>query len=153
MSVWPLTAEPALSAGGVGLTVIAERFGTPAYVVDEEDVRARCREYSKAEGLHEVAYAAEAFWCRAMARWIAEEGLSLGVCSEGQLLVAGAVGFPAERILMHGDGRTPGELLSAIDYGISRFVIDSPNEIAQLAAVADRPQRVLRAARDPRDVR
>ena len=143
MSVWPLTAEPALSVGGVGLTVIAERFGTPAYVVDEEDVRARCREYSKAEGLHEVAYAAEAFWCRAMARWIAEEGLSLGVCSEGQLVVAGAVGFPAERILMHGDGRTPGELLSAIDYGISRFVIDSPNEIAQLAAVADRPQRVL----------
>jgi diaminopimelate decarboxylase len=143
VSVWPFTAEPMLSVGGVGLAAIAEKFGTPAYVVDEEHIRARCREYSKAEGLHEVAYAAKAFWCRAMARWIAEEGLSLGVCSEGQLVVAGAVGFPAERILMHANGRTLGELSSAIDYGISRFVIDSPNEIAQLAALADRPQQVL----------
>jgi diaminopimelate decarboxylase len=143
VSVWPLTAEPALSVGGVRLAAIAERFGTPAYVVDEEHIRVRCREFGKAEGLHEVAYAAEAFWCRAMARWIAEEGLSLGVCSEGQLIVAGAVGFPAGRILMHGNGRTLGELSSAMDYGITRFVVDSTSEIAQLAAVAERPQQVL----------
>jgi diaminopimelate decarboxylase len=143
VSGWPLTAEPALSVGGVSLAAIAEKYGTPAYVLDEEHVRARCREYLKAEGLHEVAYAAEAFWCRAMARWIAEEGLSLGACSEGQLIVAGAVGFPAGRILLHGNGRTPGELSSAIDYGISRFVIDSTSEIAQLAALADRPQQIL----------
>ena len=143
MSVWPLAAEPALSVGGVGLAAIAEKYGTPAYVIDEEHIRARCREYRKAEGLDEVAYAAKAFWCRAMARWIAEEGLSLSVWSEGQLIVAGAVGFPAGRILMHGDGRTMSELASAIDYGISRFVIDSTSEIAQLAALADRPQQIL----------
>jgi diaminopimelate decarboxylase len=143
VSVWPVGAEPALSIGGVGLAAIAEKYGTPAYVIDEEHIRARCREYRKAEGLDEVAYAAKAFWCRAMARWIAEEGLSLSVCSEGQLIVAGAVGFPAGRILMHGDGRTLGELSSAIDYGISRFVIDSTSEITQLAALADRPQRIL----------
>jgi diaminopimelate decarboxylase len=143
VSVWPLAAEPARSVGGVGLAAIAERYGTPAYVVDEEHIRARCREYRKAEGIDEVAYAAKAFWCRAMARWMAEEGMSLSVCSEGQLIVAGAVGFPAGRILMHGDGRTLGELSSAIDYGISRFVIDSTSEIAQLAALADRPQQIL----------
>ena len=142
-NIWPLTAEPALAVGGVRLAEIAERFGTPAYVVDEEHVRARCREFGKAEGLDEVAYSARAFWCRAMARWVAEEGLSLGVCTEGQLLVAGAVGFPAERILMHGYGRTLGELSSAVDYGVSRFVVDSASEIAQLAAVADRRLRVL----------
>jgi diaminopimelate decarboxylase len=143
VSVWPLAAEPALSIGGVGLAAIAEKYGTPAYVIDEEHIRARCREYRKAEGLDEVAYAAKAFWCRALARWLAEEGLSLSVCSEGQLLVAGAVGFPAGRILMHGNGRTMSELSSAIDYGISRFVIDSTSEIAQLAALADRPQQIL----------
>jgi diaminopimelate decarboxylase len=143
VSGWPLAAEPALSIGGVGLAAIAEKYGTPAYVIDEEHIRARCREFRKAEGLDEVAYAAKAFWCRAMARWVAEEGLSLSVCSEGQLNVAGAVGFPAGRILMHGDGRTLGELSSAIDYGISRFVIDSTSEIAQLAALADRPQQIL----------
>ena len=143
MSVWPLAAEPALSIGGVGLAAIAEKYGTPAYVIDEEHIRARCREYRKAEGLDEVAYAAKAFWCRAMARWIAEEDLSLSICSEGQLIVAGAVGFPAGRILMHGDGRTMSELSSAISYGVSRFVIDSTSEIAQLAALADRPQQIL----------
>ena len=143
MSVWPLAAEPALSVGGVGLAAIAEKYGTPAYVIDEEHIRARCREYRKAAGFDEVAYAAKAFWCRAMARWIAEEGLSLSVCSEGQLIVAGAVGFPAGRILMHGNGRTMSELSSAIDYGISRFVIDSTSEITQLAALADRPQQIL----------
>jgi diaminopimelate decarboxylase len=143
VSGWPLTSEPALSVGGVSLSAIAEKYGTPAYVVDEEHIRARCREYLKAEGLHEVAYAAEAFWCRAMARWIAEEGLSLGACSEGQLVVAGAAGFPAGQILMHGNGTTLGELSSAIDHGISRFVIDSTSEITQLAALADRPQQIL----------
>ena len=143
MSRWPLAAEPALSVGGVGLAAIAAKYGTPAYVIDEEHIRARSREYRKAEGLDEVAYAAKAFWCRTMARWIAEEGLSLSICSEGQLIVAGAVGFPAARILMHADGRTLGELSSAIDYGISRFVIDSTSEIAQLAALADRPQQIL----------
>ena len=90
--IWPLTAEPGVSVGGVCLTEIAERFGTPAYVLDEEHVRARCREYVKAMAPHEVAYAAKAFWCRAMARWIDEEGLSLDICSEGELVVASAAG-------------------------------------------------------------
>jgi diaminopimelate decarboxylase len=85
MNVWPLTAQPAVSVGGVGLAEIAERFGTPAYVLDEEHVRVRCREYAKVMAPHEVAYAAKAFWCRAMARWVADEDLSLDVCSEGEL--------------------------------------------------------------------
>ena len=61
MNVWPLTAQPAVSVGGVGLAEIAERFGTPAYVLDEEHVRVRCREYAKIMAPHEVAYAAKAF--------------------------------------------------------------------------------------------
>lgn len=143
MSIWPRTARPALSVGGVGLAEIAEKYGTPVYVVDEGHVRARCREYRKAMGSHEVVYAASAFWCRAMARWIAEEDLSVSICSEGQLVVARAVGFPPERILMHANGRTLGELSSAIDYGVNRFVIDARDECAQLAAATDRPLHVL----------
>jgi diaminopimelate decarboxylase len=143
MNVWPLTAQPAFSVGGVCLAEIAERFGTPAYVLDEEHVRLRCREYSKAMAPHEVAYAAKAFWCRAMARWIDEEGLSLDVCSEGELVVAAAAGFPAERILLHGIGKTPQELSAALDYGAGRIVLDAPGEVARLAALAGRRQRVL----------
>jgi diaminopimelate decarboxylase len=143
MSIWPLTAQPALSVGSVGLAEIAERFGTPAYVLDEEHVRARCREYAKAMAAHEVAYAGKAFWCRAMARWIAEEGLSLDACSEGELVIAAAAGFPAERILLHGNGKTPRELRAALEYGVGRIVVDSPGEVAQIAALARRRQRVL----------
>ncbi len=134
MNIWPLTAEPAVSVGGVSLTEIAGRFGTPAYVVDEEHVRVRCREYAKAMAPHEVAYAAKAFWCRAMARWIAEEGLSLDVCSEGELAVARAGGFPGDRILLHGNGKTPNELSAALEAGVGRIVVDSSGEVRQLAA-------------------
>ncbi len=143
MSIWPLTAEPALSVGGVCLTEIAERFGTPAYVLDEEHVRLRCREYRKAMAPHDVAYAGKAFLCRAMARLIAEEGLSLDVCSEGELAVAGAAGFPAERILLHGNGKTPRELSAARGYRVGRIVVDSPGEVARLAALASQRQKVL----------
>ena len=143
MSIWPLTAEPALSVGGVCLTEIAERFGTPAYVLDEEHVRLRCREYRKAMAPHDVAYAGKAFLCRAMARLIAEEGLSLDVCSEGELAVAGAAGFPAERILLHGNGKTPRELSAARGYRVGRIVVDSPGEVARLAALAGQRQKVL----------
>jgi diaminopimelate decarboxylase len=146
MSICPPSGGPVPSAGGIPLAEIAERFGTPAYVIDEERVRARCREYGEALGRAEVAYAASAFWCRAMARWVAEEGLSLSVRSEGQLVVAGSAGFPATRILMHAHGRAPAELASATGYGVSRFVVGSPGEAAQLAAVAGerRPRILLR---------
>ena len=143
ISIWPLTAQPAVSIGGVSLAEIAGRFGTPADVLDEEHVRFRCREYRTAMAPHEVAYAGNAFWCRGMARWVAEEGLSLDACSEGELLVAAATGFPAERILLRGTGKTPRELAAALDYGVGRIVIDSPGEVAQIAALADQRQRVL----------
>jgi diaminopimelate decarboxylase len=143
MTIWPLTAQPAVSVGGVRLAEIAERFGTPVCVLDEEHVRVRCREYVKAMAQHEVAYAAGAFWCRAMARWIAEEGLSLDACSEGELLVAREAGFPAGRILLHGSAKTASELSAALEYGVGRVVIESPSEVAQLAALAARRQRVL----------
>ena len=143
MTVWPLTAKPAVSVGGVRLAEIAERFGTPACVLDEEHVRVRCQEYVKALAQHEVAYAAGVFWCRAMARWIAEEGLSLDACSEGELLVAREAGFPAGRIVFHGSAKTASELSPALDYGVGRVVICSPSEVAQLAALAARRQQVL----------
>jgi len=146
MNIWPLTAQQAQSVGGVRLAEIAEHFGTPAYVLDEEHVRARCREYSKVMAPHEVAYASKAFWCRAMARWVADEDLSLDVCSEGELVVASAAGFPADRILLHGNGKTSEELSAALDYGVGRIVVDSAGEaeqLAALAALAGRRQKVL----------
>jgi diaminopimelate decarboxylase len=145
--VWPRTArlEPdgEISVGGLRLSSLAAAYGTPAYIIDEADVRSRCRSYLAAFGDGEVAYAGKAFLCRAMARWIAEEGLSLDVCSAGELAVARSVNFPPGRIILHGNAKTPADLDAAFGYGVGRIVIDAASEIARLAAQAPVRQRVL----------
>ncbi|MEU2878991.1 diaminopimelate decarboxylase [Streptomyces sp. NPDC007070] len=138
LSVWPASAaEPrpgALAVGGVPLAEIADRFGTPVYVLDEAEVRTRCRTYRDAFPDAEILYAAKAFLCRAMIHWIDEEGLGLDVCSAGELELAVTTGFPAERIVLHGNAKSPRDLESALRLGVGRIVIDSPSEIARLAA-------------------
>jgi diaminopimelate decarboxylase len=134
---------PDLHVGGVSLASLADRFGTPCYVLDEMDVRQRCREYCVAFGDGAVAYNARALGCRHVIRWMAEEGLGLRVGSAGELAVAGSVGFPADRIMLHGEAKTPADLHAAIDYGVGRVVIESLSEITRLAAEVSRPQKVL----------
>ncbi|MFF1380036.1 diaminopimelate decarboxylase [Streptomyces sp. NPDC058308] len=138
LSVWPASttrlARGDLAVGGVPLTGIAERFGTPAYLVDEGDIRARCRAYLRAFPDGEVLYAAKAFLCRAMAHWMHEEGLGLDVCSAGELELAVTTGFPADRIVLHGNAKSPQDLQAALRLGVGRIVIDSASEIARLAA-------------------
>ncbi len=139
-SVLPLTARAVpdgdLEIGGVSLAEVARKFGTPVQVVDEADVRERCRVFRDAFWDGEVAYAGKAFLCRGMARWVAEEGLSLDVCSAGELAVARSAGFPAERTLLHGNGKTPEDLKAAFAYGVGRIVADSAQEISRLAVMA-----------------
>ncbi|MDF3142058.1 MULTISPECIES: diaminopimelate decarboxylase [unclassified Streptomyces] len=138
LSVWPVsTAEPrpgALCVGGVPLAEVADRFGTPVYVLDEAEVRARCRTYRHAFPDAEVLYAAKAFLCRAMVHWMDEEGLGLDVCSAGELELAVTTGFPPDRIVLHGNAKSPRDLETALRLGVGRIVIDSPSEIARLAA-------------------
>ncbi|MFJ5175062.1 diaminopimelate decarboxylase [Streptomyces griseoviridis] len=138
LTVWPAsTEEPrpgSLTVAGVPLQEIAERFGTPAYVLDEDEVRTRCRTYLSAFPDTEVLYAAKAFLCRAMIRWIDEEGLGLDVCSAGELELAVTGGFPPHRIVLHGNAKSPQDLALALRLGVGRIVIDSPSEIARLAA-------------------
>ena len=148
--LWPLTARSTgdgeLTVGGVPLSAVAARYGTPAYVVDESDVRERCRAYRGALLTDEVAYAGKAFLCREMARWATQEGLSLDVCSAGELAVARSVGFPAERIILHGNAKTPDDLRAALDYRVGRIVLDSAAEVPLLAALLNgtgRRQKVL----------
>ncbi|MER7395920.1 diaminopimelate decarboxylase [Streptomyces sp. NPDC000151] len=140
LSVWPTTTVPLpsgdLAVGGVPLAAAAERFGTPLYLLDEHDVRARCRTYAQAFPDADILYAAKAFLCRAMARWVAEEGLGLDVCSAGELELAVAAGVPPERIVLHGNAKSPHDLEAALRLGVGRIVIDSPSEIARLAAAA-----------------
>ncbi|WP_416959031.1 diaminopimelate decarboxylase [Streptomyces sp. Agncl-13] len=138
LSMWPAsTTEPRLgdlAVGGVSLAEIADRFGTPVYVLDENEVRDRCRTYRHAFPDAEVLYAAKAFLCRAMVHWMEEEGLGLDVCSAGELELAVTTGFPPERMVLHGNAKSPRDLETALRLGVGRIVIDSPSEIARLAA-------------------
>jgi diaminopimelate decarboxylase len=138
-SVWPGSARPApggdVTVGGVSLAEAADRFGTPLYVLDEDEVRERCRTYRAAFPDADVIYAAKAFLCRAVAHWVQEEGLGLDVCSAGELELAVTTGFPPEKIVMHGNAKSPQDLATAIRLGVGRIVIDSTCEIARLAAL------------------
>jgi len=137
-AIWPASAERvdgALRLGGVDVRELAREHGTPAYVLDEADFRARCRAWRAAFDGADVYYAAKAFLSTAVARWVDEEGLSLDVCTGGELAVALRAGFPPERLLFHGNNKSVVELERAVHAGVGRVVVDSAHELARLAAV------------------
>jgi diaminopimelate decarboxylase len=140
-NVWPRNVVRAddgeVRVAGVRVSDLASEFGTPLFVIDEDDFRARCRGMTDAFGGGEnVHYAAKAFLCTEVARWVAEEGLSLDVCSGGELAVALHGGFPPERIALHGNNKSLDELTAAVRAGIGHVVLDSMMEIERLDAIA-----------------
>ncbi|MBB3604491.1 diaminopimelate decarboxylase [Mycolicibacterium sp. BK556] len=129
--------------GGVPLTEVADKFRTPTYVLDEGDFRGRIRRYRAALPGVSIAYAGKALLTAAVARWIEQEGLGLDVCSGGELATALAAGVDPDRIILHGNAKTPDELRDATAAGVGRVVVDSPLEIAFLAGQVRRRQSVL----------
>ena len=129
-----------LEIGGCDTADLKAQYGTPLYIVDEQSVRTRCREYIeafKASGLkYQVAYASKAFCVMAMCRLAEEEGMSLDVVSDGELYTALEAGFPAERIHFHGNNKTPDEIEMALDAHIGCFVVDNVVELHMLQAIA-----------------
>jgi len=139
--VWPRNLirgdDGVVRIAGVGVNDLALRYGTPLFVIDEDDFRGRCREMARAfGGGANVHYAAKAFLCGEVARWVAEEGLSMDVASGGELAVALNAGFPAARIALHGNNKSLDELTAAVKAGVGCVVLDSMTEIDRLDAVA-----------------
>jgi len=136
----------ALTVAGLDVRDLASEFGTPAYVIDEDDFRSRAREFKQVFdevfqdlcGGADVYYAGKAFLCTAVARWIHEEGLHLDVCSGGELAVAIRAGLPGGRIGVHGNNKSVAEIEAALQYGVSRIVVDSFEEIERVAESARR---------------
>jgi diaminopimelate decarboxylase len=144
--VWPagVTRAPdgGLAVHGHSLAALAAEHGTPVFVLDEADFRVRAQTFAAAFAGCDVYYAAKAFLSRAVARWVAEEGLGLDVCTGGELAVALAVGFPPGRIALHGNNKALAELRSAVAAGVGLVVLDSFAEIDRLAQVAHEAGRV-----------
>jgi diaminopimelate decarboxylase len=146
------TSAGELEIAGVSATRLAGEFGTPVYVVDEDDARARAEEARAAfdaamAGIGtsaRVYYAGKAFLCTEVVRWVAEAGLGIDVASGGELAVALAAGIDPARIGVHGNNKSESEIARAVEVGVGAIVIDSPIEIERVAAAAARVGRVQR---------
>jgi len=138
-----------LSVGGCDCEELAREHGTPAYVLAEDDLRARARAFTGALAAHhdgpgEVVFASKALPCTAVLRLFAEEGLGCDVASGGELHLALRAGFAPERLYLHGNAKSAAELAMALEAGVGTIVLDNLEEARRLAALLDRRrQRVL----------
>jgi diaminopimelate decarboxylase len=136
--LWSSTAHKVdgeLHVGGLAVADLVAEHNTPAYVLDEDDFRMRARAFRDAFSAYDVFYAGKAFLCTAVAGWIAEEGLCLDVCSDGELTVALRAGFDPARIGYHGNNKSVTELRRAVATGVGRIIVDSFDELARLEMI------------------
>lgn len=147
-ALWPRSVRRSergvLTVAGLDVRDLAAEFGTPAYVIDEDDFRHRAREFKAVFddvfrdlcGGADVYYAGKAFLCTAVARWVAQDGLNLDVCSGGELEVAIRAGLDGARIGVHGNNKSVAEIEAALSHGVGRIVVDSFQEIERVADAA-----------------
>ena len=149
--VYPLGSrineEGHLEVGGCDVVRLADEYGTPAYVMAEDDLRARAHSFREALRAHhgedgEVLFASKAFPCTAAYRLFAQEGLSCDVASGGELALALRGGFPPERLYLHGNAKSRNELREAVEAGVGTIVIDNFDDLDRLEQIAD-GQRVM----------
>jgi diaminopimelate decarboxylase len=144
-----VTPDGELTIGGVGVRDLAERFGTPAYIVDEAGLRAQARRFKDGLAARHpnsgVSFASKSFPCLAAYQVAAEEGLSIDVAGAGELVMALAAGAAPEQLYLHGNAKTTAELTMAREAGVGTVVVDNFDDIDRLEQLATqaRPQRVL----------
>src|SRR5438874_11097446 len=131
-----------LEVGGCDAVELGREFGTPAYVVAEDDLRARARTFIEATRAHhdgptEVLFASKAFACTAVGRLLAEEGLGCDVASAGELHLALAAGFEPAAVYLHGNAKGDDELALALERGVGYVVIDALDEIERVQRAAE----------------
>jgi diaminopimelate decarboxylase len=151
-SPWPATAldrDGALEIGGVAAEELARRFGTPLYVYDAATLRERARAYLDGVAGHpdaHISFACKACCTVGVLRLLGECGLGADVASAGELAAALRAGIDASRIVVHGNGKSDGDIEAAVAAGCSLIVLDGPDERARVAAAAKRHGRRQRVA-------
>ncbi|WP_018250023.1 diaminopimelate decarboxylase [Orenia marismortui] len=135
-----------LEIAGHNLVDIAEEYGSPLYILDEEEIRTNCRAYREAfEKFYPnsmTLYASKAFLSLAMARIIDQEGLGLDVVSGGELYTALKANVPADKIYFHGNNKTLEELDMALEAEINAFVVDNRYELDMLNQMAGKKDMI-----------
>ncbi|HEY9678098.1 MAG TPA: diaminopimelate decarboxylase [Drouetiella sp.] len=128
-----------LTIGGCDVVELAQKFGTPLYIVDEATIRASAAAFQAGLAGYKKArplYAGKAFLCTAMCHLIKKLGLGLDVVSEGELYTAQKAGFPAEITYLHGNSKSEQELTAALKVAGLKIVLDGPQEALLLAQIA-----------------
>lgn len=125
-----------LTIGGCDTTDLATEFGTPLFVFCEETFRTRARAFKDAFPGSNIYYASKAFLCLGMVRLVHDESLHLDVASGGELHVALAAGFPADRLILHGNNKEDADILRAVEIGVGRIAVDNLEDIERIAAAA-----------------
>lgn len=133
--------EGHLTIGGMDVPELAKQYGTPLYIMDEDNIRKNCRDYQSAMERHfgnkgVVAFASKAFCTSYMYKILIDEGLSADIVSGGELYTALHAGFPAERLYFHGNNKTEEELRMALDAGVGRIMVDNIEELHTLDRLA-----------------
>ena len=132
-----------LTFAGYDTVELAEKYGTPLYLMDEDKIRQRVREYKKAmsdfmpQG-SVPEFASKAFSCRRIYRIMAEEGIDIDIVSPGELYTAVTAGFPMERAFFHGNNKTDGDIELAVEKGVGYFVVDNEDELYALDRCASK---------------
>jgi diaminopimelate decarboxylase len=142
-----VNARGRLEIAGCDAVELVEEFGSPVYVVAEDDLRARARAFIAAVAArhrdYDVLFASKAFPCTAVYRVLAEEGLSCDVASGGELFLALRAGVDPGRIYLHGNAKSQDELRQALEAGVGHIVLDSFDDLDRLERLASAPQDVL----------
>lgn len=139
-----------LSISGITATELAKEFQTPAFIMDEADFRTRAKNWDSAliagfgDNAGTIYYAAKAFICTEVARWIKDIGIGIDVCTGGELAVALAGGIDPLKIQVHGNNKSVAEIEKAVSVGVGTIVIDSLFEIERVAAAATKFGKVQR---------
>ena len=136
-----VNAEGNLTIGGVDTVALAQRYGTPLYVMDEDRIRACCRTYmtamKEAFGADALPlYAGKAAAFRHIYRVMREEGMGIDVVSSGEIYSAVSVDFPMERAYFHGNNKTDEDIAYAMDMGVGTFVVDNVEELEAIDRIA-----------------
>lgn len=131
-----------LTVGGMDAVELAQKYGTPLYLLDERTVRGHCRTFQQSiddnyggKGL--AVYASKALNCKEMCRIIKQEGLGIDVVSGGELYTALSVDFPPEKIVFHGNNKTADEIKMALESGVGRIVVDNLTELRTIEKMAN----------------
>ncbi|MDP9345882.1 MAG: diaminopimelate decarboxylase [Actinomycetota bacterium] len=134
-----LAPDGALLLAGCDARELAREFGTPLFVVDEDDIRARARAFTEAFAARtpnfDVHFASKAFPCTAVLSLLAREGLSCDVAGGGELALALRAGFEPAKIHFHGNAKSRRELREALEAGVGHVVLDNEQDIERLEEI------------------